>query len=307
MVATMSMSQKQLYFYSSKGLSLIKNPDGGASALMRAADLVLGQRDDSQLAFYATDLQGSVLRWNWRNSSSSMEYTVYGWDSRQGASMLQYTGQRKETLTGHYLLGDGYRAYSSELMRFNAPDSLSPFGDGGPNSYCYCTNDPVNKVDPSGHTGLPPNSFLNNSRLFTNRWGLRSAASYTFGQKAPALKTLSVKKGLSEIDPNLKGRIKHAERNQSWKLGDVQRLESATATLQGIANRFELAEKYFATERVPLEAQAAHETRKEILAIKHWVDRKLVKAKEVYKRRELINALPFSQPAEQASKVREGG
>ncbi|AUZ59367.1 hypothetical protein PRJ_2764 [Pseudomonas sp. XWY-1] len=29
------------------------------------------------------------------------------------------------------MLGDGYRAFSPVLMRFNAPDSLSPFGDGG--------------------------------------------------------------------------------------------------------------------------------------------------------------------------------
>jgi len=36
-------------------------------------------------------------------------------------------------------------------MRFNSPDSLSPFGDGGLNGYAYCVGDPVNRSDPTGH------------------------------------------------------------------------------------------------------------------------------------------------------------
>ena len=36
-------------------------------------------------------------------------------------------------------------------MRFNSPDSLSPFGEGGVNAYGYCEGDPVNRADPGGH------------------------------------------------------------------------------------------------------------------------------------------------------------
>jgi hypothetical protein len=36
-------------------------------------------------------------------------------------------------------------------MRFYSADSLSPFGKGGLNSYCYCLGDPVNRTDPTGH------------------------------------------------------------------------------------------------------------------------------------------------------------
>jgi hypothetical protein len=39
-------------------------------------------------------------------------------------------------------------------MRFNSPDSLSPFGKGGLNAYTYCVGDPINSSDPTGHSIL---------------------------------------------------------------------------------------------------------------------------------------------------------
>ncbi|WEZ90971.1 RHS repeat-associated core domain-containing protein [Pseudomonas sp. NyZ480] len=302
----MSTSQMQLCFYSREGLSVIKYPGTGASAILRGAGLALMQLDDGQVGFYATDMQGSVLRRYIQNSSTSIEYTAYGWDShKEGASMLQFTGQRKEPITGNYLLGDGYRGYSSRLLRFNAPDSLSPFGDGGLNAYCYCTNDPVNKVDPSGHAGWPTSGFFWDG-VFPKRWGLRSTAYYTFGPRAPALKTLSVKKGLSDKHPHLRDRIKHVERNRSWKPKDVQQLEDASFVLHGRYNRYNLAEKYFESEGYPLEAKAARETRKEILKIQQWVDRKLSEG-TAFLNRQLFEALPFNHTAEQVPKVRADG
>lgn len=62
-----------------------------------------------------------------------------------------FNGEYPEPVTGHYLLGNGYRADNPVLMRFNQPDSLSPFGRGGLNAYAYCQGDPVNRRDPSGH------------------------------------------------------------------------------------------------------------------------------------------------------------
>jgi RHS repeat-associated protein len=80
------------------------------------------------------------------------------------SASLAFNGQRLEAPTGHYLLGNGYRAYNAVLMRFNSPDNLSPFGRGGVNAYVYCGGDPVNRVDPSGHIsgpGLRLPRFLN--------------------------------------------------------------------------------------------------------------------------------------------------
>lgn len=66
-------------------------------------------------------------------------------------SVLGFNGERPDPVTGWYLLGNGYRASNPVLMRFNSPDSLSPFDGSGLNPYAYCLADPVNYVDPTGH------------------------------------------------------------------------------------------------------------------------------------------------------------
>ena len=68
-------------------------------------------------------------------------------------SILGYTGEYQDPVTGGYPLGNGYRMYLPELMRFSAPDDLSPFDEGGIHPYVYCGDDPINHSDPSGHFG----------------------------------------------------------------------------------------------------------------------------------------------------------
>ncbi|WP_263975046.1 hypothetical protein [Pseudomonas xanthosomatis] len=41
-----------------------------------------------------------------------------------------FNGEWRESLTGCYHLGNGYRLFSPGLMRFQSPDSLCPFGEG---------------------------------------------------------------------------------------------------------------------------------------------------------------------------------
>lgn len=71
-----------------------------------------------------------------------------------GGHALAYTGSTLDGVTAGYALGNGYRMFLPALMRFNAPDTDSPFGLGGVNGYAYCADDPINGADPTGHMML---------------------------------------------------------------------------------------------------------------------------------------------------------
>ncbi|EPN21074.1 hypothetical protein A259_08609 [Pseudomonas syringae pv. actinidiae ICMP 19070] len=122
-------------------------------SLLRTDEHLLAQRrtenNQSDSALLLTDQQQSVIA----AQGLALAYTPYGHrhPSTGPMNLPGFTGQRVDPVTGHYLLGNGYRAFNPVLMRFNSPDSLSPFGKGGLNAYGYCEGDPVNGVDPSGH------------------------------------------------------------------------------------------------------------------------------------------------------------
>lgn len=101
----------------------------------------------------ATDLQRSVLYALHGKPSLGLAYTPYGHRplSNDLLSLLGFNGEQPDPITAHYHLGNGYRQFNPVLMRFNNPDSLSPFGDGGLNAYAYCAGDPRNQSDPTGH------------------------------------------------------------------------------------------------------------------------------------------------------------
>ena len=104
-----------------------------------------------EVMLLGTDAQGSVTT-EAKDQIQTPVYGAYG-QSTTGASRLGYAGALREQDTGWYFLGD-YRIYNPVLMRFHSRDSLSPFGEGGLNGYAYCAGDPVNRVDPSGHSWL---------------------------------------------------------------------------------------------------------------------------------------------------------
>ncbi|WP_256679746.1 RHS repeat-associated core domain-containing protein [Pseudomonas sp. PB120] len=111
-----------------------------------------GEAPDATLL--ATDQQRSMLNTLKANHPRQpITYSSYGHrpDASGLLSLLGFNGERPDPVTGHYLLGNGYRAFNPVLMRFNSPDSWSPFGRGGLNSYVYCLGDPINNTDPTGH------------------------------------------------------------------------------------------------------------------------------------------------------------
>ncbi|MFA7891666.1 RHS repeat-associated core domain-containing protein [Pseudomonas putida] len=104
------------------------------------------------VSLLATDTQGSSIIEQHKALLHSNLYSPYGNSpTADGASTLvKFNGERSDPYSGLYLLGQGKRCFSVALMRFLSPDPLSPFGAGGPNSYGYCSGDPVNFSDPSG-------------------------------------------------------------------------------------------------------------------------------------------------------------
>ena len=110
-------------------------------------------RTKDECHLLGTDLQQSVLHAVGADKHHSMAYNAYGHRPVENGliSVLGFNGERADPVTGHYLLGNGYRAFNPVLMRFNSPDSWSPFGRGGINSYGYCGGEPINRVDRNGH------------------------------------------------------------------------------------------------------------------------------------------------------------
>ncbi|WCM48728.1 RHS repeat-associated core domain-containing protein [Pseudomonas sp. WJP1] len=127
-------------------------------SIVQHGDFLLAQRQYENNALdttlLATDVQRSVLHTLKKDGErQASAYSPYGHRTALSGllSLLGFNGERPDPETGHYLLGNGYRAFNPVLMRFNSPDSLSPFGKGGLNSYSYCLGDPVNLSDPNGH------------------------------------------------------------------------------------------------------------------------------------------------------------
>jgi RHS repeat-associated protein len=125
--------------------------------VMQFDDHVLAEQRATETMLPATDLQRSVLHSVDAQGQQGISYSPYGHrpSGRDVFSLLGFTGERPDPVTGHYPLGNGYRSFNPVLMRFNQPDSLSPFGEGGVNAYAYCQGDPVNQSDPTGHMPLP--------------------------------------------------------------------------------------------------------------------------------------------------------
>jgi len=102
----------------------------------------------------AIDGMDGLMWTNNGNGSQGFAYSPFGSTAarRGGDSLLSgFNGERLDPVSQTYHLGNGYRTYNPTLMRFNAPDSWSPFGAGGLNQYVYCDGDPINRSDPSGH------------------------------------------------------------------------------------------------------------------------------------------------------------
>lgn len=147
----------RLYFYArQRRVSEIGGDVQGS--LFQHGDRLLAQqrRQPRQVeaVLLLADAQQSMLGACGSAAQLRRAYLPYGFHraNSEADGLPGFNGEPFEAVTGHYPLGAGYRDYIPMLMRFNSPDSWSPFGQGGMNAYMFCRGDPVNASDPTGHS-----------------------------------------------------------------------------------------------------------------------------------------------------------
>jgi RHS repeat-associated protein len=150
----------------SQPLAVIKGADNTGHA-----DLLV--TDEKNTVFHIVNTAGDA----------PLSYLPYGYTSPLSSllPLVGFNGEPLEVLTKSYPLGNGYRIYNPILMRFYAPDKLSPFAAGGLNPYMYCQGDPVGKIDPSGRIPVflkPIQKFFKAIKKRILRRESRSAADH---------------------------------------------------------------------------------------------------------------------------------
>ncbi|MGF6331876.1 RHS repeat-associated protein [Pseudomonas sp. BS3782 TE3695] len=172
-------SERQRFYCKSKLATEIQ----GAThySIVQHGDLLLAQQrnegDATESTLLATDQQRSVLQTvKVNHPPQPIAYSPYGHRPIANGllSLLGFNGERPDPVTGHYLLGNGYRAFNPVLMRFNSPDHKSPFREGGLHCYSYCGGDSINHQDPTGHI----------------RWKIFNPFLYLFPKKQSSPSTL---------------------------------------------------------------------------------------------------------------------
>lgn len=144
---------RELYYRGAELVNEVNTSANKATRLIKTGHTCLGVSDDKGLTLTAGDKNDSLL-WS-EDAETSTEGELHVWlpygSGKPSDRLPGFNGERVDPVSGTYHLGNGYRAYNPVLMRFNCPDSLSPFGAGGINAYAYCAGDPINHTDPSGH------------------------------------------------------------------------------------------------------------------------------------------------------------
>lgn len=161
-------------FYQAERLSTVVEGQRSSSWLQTASQILSQQQQnpsESARVLIGSDQSRSVIHGLTTSGLHAYTYTPYGYrqpadDHRQ---LPGFNRERPDPVTGHYLLGNGYRAFNPVLMRFNSPDNLSPFTDGALGAYAYCAGDPINRLDPTGHLPIFPKKILRPIGLIRTR------------------------------------------------------------------------------------------------------------------------------------------
>ena len=124
---------------------------------------VIGFTYNGHRYIYQRNIQGDIVRiYDVETDEVVVEYSYDAWgnqnvknkneDNIGDINPIRYRGYYYDKETQLYWVSSRY--YSPELCRWISPDSieyLDPQSINGLNLYAYCGNDPVNRLDPTGH------------------------------------------------------------------------------------------------------------------------------------------------------------
>lgn len=145
---------RELYYRGNTLVNEVLAAGREETRLIKRGGHCLGMSQGENLTLTGTDHNSSLI-WSENKTDGATRHNWSPYGSGNPVDLLPgFNGERCDPVSGSYHLGNGYRAYNPVLMRFNCPDSLSPFGEGGINPYAYCAGDPVNFTDPTGHMSI---------------------------------------------------------------------------------------------------------------------------------------------------------
>lgn len=165
----MSFNGKQSIFYQGLSVNTVIFTNKSISIIRSDASPIAEKTLNStpnESALLSVDISSTPVSIARKEKILGKIFSVYGYDSAelQERSLIGFAGELP-LAAGKYLLGS-YRLFDPVLMRFHSPDNLSPFLAGSINCYGYCSGDPVNNTDPTGHVKNPLTSLR---KLFSNK------------------------------------------------------------------------------------------------------------------------------------------
>lgn len=192
--------QEQRFYQNGELANQIRGAN--SSTFMRGDGVVLAEHQagaDPKSLLLIGDHKNTLVMEASNGVVNSVAHTAYGHPSAQQPikAQLRYNGEFSEPQTGWQLLGNGYRAYNFTLMRFQSPDSWSPFGSGGVNAYAYSEGEPVMNVDPQRQVfASVPTPYMNHrfQRLRPDtRYFIEVRATSSTGESEPSVSSASTR------------------------------------------------------------------------------------------------------------------